>query len=48
MLVLVVTKNVREELRICAISELREGIDILQGLKPSSNYELSGTAKAVP
>jgi len=34
MLVFVVTKNVRDELRISAMLALREGIDIRQGLKP--------------
>ncbi len=31
MLVFVVTKNVREELRIWLLSELRDGIDICRG-----------------
>jgi hypothetical protein len=35
MLVFVVTKNVREELRIWLTSEFRRGFDIAQGLKPS-------------
>jgi hypothetical protein len=47
MLVLVVTKNVRER-RISAELELRSGFDMMQGLKPSFLGAGCGTSELVP
>jgi hypothetical protein len=48
MLVFVVTKNVREELRISCAWALRPGLDIVQGLKPASFLGAYGTTQVVP
>jgi hypothetical protein len=48
MLVFVVAKKVREGLRISCWSAFREGIAIMQGLKPKFLLLLGGAAKAAP
>jgi hypothetical protein len=48
MLVFVVTKKVRDGLRIWLELALRSGLDIMQGLKPFLFAGFYGTAEAVP
>ncbi len=48
MLVFVVTKKVREWLRISLIAAFRAGLDMVQGLKPDPLGRSYGTTEVMP